>query len=118
MSLGEALGRLIRDLGSARGAALVGMDGIIVEEVQGDPGADLAGIGAECCELLKSVEQAATEQGLGAALELTASFESGDIVIRRVNPEYFVLLVIRPDGNYGKGRYLLRREAAAIQEDL
>jgi hypothetical protein len=35
-----------------------------------------------------------------------------------VSKEYFVALAIRPDGNFGKGRYLLRIVVPKMQADL
>jgi len=35
-----------------------------------------------------------------------------------VSPDYFVVLALRPDGNYGKGRYALRIAAPRIRAEL
>jgi hypothetical protein len=40
------------------------------------------------------------------------------MLIRVVSPEYFVALAIRPDGNFGKGRYLLRLVAPKLQAEI
>ncbi len=123
MSLGETLDRIVRDLGAVRGVALVGMDGIVVEERCPDAGVDLPALGAELCGLIKTVERSAQESGIGGGRELgpqelSLGFSRDRVLARRLTPEYFALLVLAGDGNYGKGRYLLRREAAALKLEL
>jgi len=40
------------------------------------------------------------------------------IIIRVLNSEYFVALIINRDGNFGKGRYLMTRESYNLIEAL
>jgi hypothetical protein len=40
------------------------------------------------------------------------------IIIRMLNDDYFVALIISRDGNFGKGRYLLTREGYHLLEAL
>jgi predicted regulator of Ras-like GTPase activity (Roadblock/LC7/MglB family) len=35
-----------------------------------------------------------------------------------VTSEYFILLVLRPDGNYGRARFELRKAKHALQSEL
>jgi predicted regulator of Ras-like GTPase activity (Roadblock/LC7/MglB family) len=39
-------------------------------------------------------------------------------VIKLVNEEYFLVLVLAVDGNFGKGRFLLRKAIARLREEL
>lgn len=118
MSLTESLGRVLDQLDAARGVALVDMDGIVVEEQRRDPALDLPALAAECCGLFKTLAQVAQDSGLGAPEEFSVGAAGGQLVVRRITSEYFTLLVIAPNGLFGKGRYLLRREAAAIRQEL
>jgi len=34
--------------------------------------------------------------------------------MHQINPEYYLALVITPDGNYGKGRFILRTSIPRI----
>jgi hypothetical protein len=38
--------------------------------------------------------------------------------VRVISEEFFLALVITAEGNYGKGRYLLSREAVTLREEL
>ncbi|MGC4063540.1 MAG: hypothetical protein QM784_02605 [Polyangiaceae bacterium] len=39
-------------------------------------------------------------------------------LIRVINDSYFLALSLSPDGNFGKGRYLLRITAPKVAEEL
>jgi hypothetical protein len=39
-------------------------------------------------------------------------------VIRLLNDDYFVAMTLRPGGNYGKARYLLRANAGKLLGEL
>jgi len=39
-------------------------------------------------------------------------------LIRVINESYFLALSIEPDGNFGKGRYLLRIAAPKVLDEL
>ena len=39
-------------------------------------------------------------------------------IMRMVNPDYYVVLALLPDGNYGKGRYALRIAAPKLAKEL
>lgn len=118
MSLMESLRRIINNLDDALGVALVGMDGIVVEEHKRDSLLDLTALAAEFSGSLRQVEGATEGLHFGQTQELSILGEKGLIIIRKVNPEYFILLVIHSEGNFGKGRYLLRREMAELEKEL
>ena len=39
-------------------------------------------------------------------------------IARLVSPEYFMVLAMKPEGNYGKARYLLRVTAPKVKSEL
>ncbi len=118
MSFGDALRRISNNLEDGLGVALVGMDGIIVEEHRKDLRLDLAPIAAEACSILRGIEKLCSNLAFGAPLELSVTMEGAVLMLRRVNPDYFAVLLVRSEGNLGKGRYLLRREATALEKEL
>ena len=40
------------------------------------------------------------------------------VMLKGINKEYFILFAIKPDGNIGKGRFLLRREMPKLEKEL
>lgn len=118
MSIGEILKSVVGSLDESRGIAVIGMDGILVEEQKKDGELDLQTLGAEFGALLKSAEAAVETLGASQAGELILTTDNAILIVRQVNPEYFLLLVARPDCNIGKGRFLLRRFGELLKKEL
>jgi predicted regulator of Ras-like GTPase activity (Roadblock/LC7/MglB family) len=55
---------------------------------------------------------------LGPSQEVTVVTETITIIIKKINEDYFLLLAAQSEKNVGKGRFFMRREAAAIVEEL
>jgi predicted regulator of Ras-like GTPase activity (Roadblock/LC7/MglB family) len=68
--------------------------------------------------VLSQVRQSAEMFSAGALNELSIRSERLTTIIRPVNEEYFVALALVPEGNFGKGRYLLRVHAPKLVQDL
>jgi predicted regulator of Ras-like GTPase activity (Roadblock/LC7/MglB family) len=118
MSLADTLQQVIDDLEESRGVALVGMDGIVVEERKRDGQLDLQALGAEFSGLLKTVGKLSDSVGFGGIVELVTSAERSTMILRQVTADYFVIFVIQADGNLGKARFLLRRAAMLLKTEL
>lgn len=118
MNLKENLKKISEKVDDLRGIAIAAADGIIVEEHRVDSSLDLVSIVAECGALWKSAEKASQFVELGASEEMTIVTERAIILVKKINPEYFLLLVIASEKNFGKGRFLLRMEAATLVEEL
>ncbi|HEY4486015.1 MAG TPA: roadblock/LC7 domain-containing protein [Nitrospiria bacterium] len=118
MGLGELLQEMGRELKDFRGAALAGMDGIVVEQHNTERELDLHSLAAEFSGMFKAAEKATEPIHAGAMTELVAAAENSIVMVRRVTMEYFLILVIRPEGNLGKGRFILRRIGAQVKIEL
>ena len=55
---------------------------------------------------------------VGKLNEVVIKAEKLTLVIRVLNPDYFLALALAPEGNFGKGRYLMRVVAPALQAEL
>jgi len=109
MSFSEVLKGLTGDLKGAKGALIVGMDGIIVDEYSSEQsGVDMSSIGAEYGNVLKEIQKASQSLQFGEANEVAVTTEAVCLIMRKINEEYFVALLLSPDGNIGKGRFLVR----------
>ncbi|HTN44056.1 MAG TPA: hypothetical protein VMN77_09715 [Nitrospiria bacterium] len=118
MSLADSLQRVTEELEEAHGVALVGMDGIVVEELKRDDQLDLQVLGAEFNGLLKTAGKLGDSVGFGGITELVTSAERFVVLVRQVTADYFLILVIQAGGNLGKARFLLRRAAALLKTEL
>lgn len=118
MSFVERLRRISNNLEDILGVALVGMDGVMVEGHKRDSLLDLEVLAAETSTLMRHVQAVGESIQFGEGQELSILASSGVILMRRVSPEYFLLMVVSSEGNFGKARFLLRREAAGLEKEL
>jgi predicted regulator of Ras-like GTPase activity (Roadblock/LC7/MglB family) len=118
MSLMAALQAILDGAADAEGVALVGMDGIIVEEIKRSPGLDLHVLAAEYCGLWRDMNRVSGGLSLGTTQECVIANEARTLLLRRVTPDYFLALALSRDGNAGRGRFFLRSNAPQVAKDL
>jgi predicted regulator of Ras-like GTPase activity (Roadblock/LC7/MglB family) len=118
MNLKKNLKKISEKVDDFMGIAIAAADGIIVEENRADPSLDLASIVAECGALWKAVNKTSQSVELGSSQEMTIVTERAVVLVKEINPEYFLLLAVASEKNFGKGRFLLRMEAATLVEEL
>ena len=102
------------------GVAIMGMDGIPVEQVWLSEGADLnldVAV-AEFTTLLRNTKRSTGDLGLKRLLEVSVLCESAYFNMRMINEEYFLVLALHPEGNFGRGRYELRRAEMILEQDF
>jgi predicted regulator of Ras-like GTPase activity (Roadblock/LC7/MglB family) len=98
---------------------LMGFDGIPVDSYARDLQAvDIQTVGMEFSFILNQVRKAAEILEVGGVREITIKAERLTIVIHVVSDDYFLALALKPEGNFGKGRYLLRVAAPKMLQDL
>ena len=97
-------------------ASLIGLDGIAVETIGG--GVPLDMLGAEFGGFIKSIRQANTELNTGEVLQFALVTDNYITFLSEVTPEYYILLVLRPDGNYGRARFELSRAKYLLRDEL
>jgi predicted regulator of Ras-like GTPase activity (Roadblock/LC7/MglB family) len=96
---------------------LIALDGIAIETI-GDGAVPLDVMGAEFGGFIKSVRLSNTDLNTGDVLQLSLVTEKYITLLSAVTPEYFLLLVLRPDGNYGRARHELAKAKYALREEL
>jgi predicted regulator of Ras-like GTPase activity (Roadblock/LC7/MglB family) len=115
----ENLKRLVADTEGGVAGLLMGFDGIAVDSYAAPAsGVDINTVGMEFSFILGQVRKAAEILEVGEVQEMAIRTAAMTILIRVVSKEYFVALALKPDGNYGKGRFLLRVVAPKMQADL
>jgi predicted regulator of Ras-like GTPase activity (Roadblock/LC7/MglB family) len=115
----EILQRIVEETGGGIGAVLMGYDGIAIDQYfASDEALDLHMVVVEYSNVLKEIRKTADILSLGDMEEISIRTDRFIIVIRMLNEEYFVALVINRDGNFGKGRYLMTREGFNLIEAL
>jgi len=123
MSFARILQDIVDRCPGALGAALMGSDGIPIEQVASrDAGAAVADevgmLGVEFGRVLEEVGKAAHASEAGAPEELSLRMERFQLILRHVDPETYLVMALAPDGNAGKARFLLRRHLLTIRDEL
>ena len=96
--------------------SLIGLDGIAIESVN-DQKVPLDVLGAEFGGFIKSIRPNA-ELNTGEVLQFSLVTEKYITFLSAITPEYFVLLVLKPDGNYGRARFELARVKESLRAEL
>jgi predicted regulator of Ras-like GTPase activity (Roadblock/LC7/MglB family) len=130
MSFASVLRSIVDECGGGIGGALMGSDGIPIEQVEasalpasfeGDPQSladDVAALGVEFGRILEEARKAADSLGGGAVEEACLRLERFWVLLRGVDADTFLAVVLAPDGNLGKARFLMRRHLGDLRERL
>jgi predicted regulator of Ras-like GTPase activity (Roadblock/LC7/MglB family) len=97
--------------------SLIGLDGIAVETVSQRKVA-IDALGAEFGGFVKSIRHANTELDTGDVLQFALVTERYITFLSQVTPEYYILLVLQPDGNYGRARFELSKAKHLLRDEL
>jgi predicted regulator of Ras-like GTPase activity (Roadblock/LC7/MglB family) len=116
----EALKTMVENTEGGVAGLLMGFDGIAVDSYTREAGGefDITTVGMEFSVILSQIRKSAEILGAGTTQEIAIKAEKLTTIIYSINSEYFLALALEPDGNFGKGRYLLRTTAPALRRDL
>ncbi len=115
----EALQNIVEGTQGGLAGQLMDVEGIALDTGSAsDAGFDIETVGAEVSVVVKAIQRASEMLEAGETQE--GAFKSTRMVtlIRVINETYFLALALQPDGNYGKGRYLLRVAAPRLRSEL
>jgi predicted regulator of Ras-like GTPase activity (Roadblock/LC7/MglB family) len=119
MSIKSVLREIVENVDGALGAIVMGYDGIPLDEYicESSP-LDLQVLSVEYATVLKEVRKAVDVLGSGIMEEISINTDVSRVIIRVIDDDLFVILALLVDGNYGKGRYVLRQNTSRILEIL
>ncbi len=118
MSFLEVLKETVDKVDGAVSSMVIGKDGISVQEFIQEKLVDLTGLSAEASAMIKDIGLAADNLGLGEAREFSIISDRCGIIMRKINADYYLALVIKPDGNYGKGRFILKTAVPKLEAEF
>ena len=113
----QVLGGIRDRVEGALAVSLISLDGIAVESIQSDS-VPLDGMGAELGGFVKSVRFSNTDLHTGDGLQFALVTEKYITFLSAVTPEYYILLVMSPDGNYGRARFELAKAKHLLRDEL
>lgn len=126
MTFESVLQTIVDECGGGFSAALMGLDGIAIAQVTASRGRDredpLAGdataAGIEFGRILGDMTKASDVLDAGPLRESVITLARIQLVFHAVDEELVLVLALRPDGNLGKARYLIRRSLPVIRAAL
>lgn len=124
MGFREHLEAVVSTVSGSVACSLVGFDGIAVDTHQPEARAEdaaameLSAALTEYGNLLGQLKATVQTLKTGAVAEMSVNTEKIITIMRMVNADYYVVLALLPDGNYGKGRYALRLAAPKLAKEL
>jgi predicted regulator of Ras-like GTPase activity (Roadblock/LC7/MglB family) len=114
----DRLNRISNRIDGAIALALVAKDGIGVESVSSDPGLDLEVLAAELVAQARAISENHRELEAGDVQHLAVTTERMTLMVSSVTTDYYLLLVLGPEGNHGRARFELRRARLLLERDL
>jgi len=114
----EAIRDVVEGTDGGLAGILMDFEGIAVDSYIKSESLDINSVGAEFSVILKSIQRATESLEAGGAREIAIQSDKITTLIRILNDEYFLALTLSPDGNFGKGRYLMRTAAPKLLEQL
>jgi predicted regulator of Ras-like GTPase activity (Roadblock/LC7/MglB family) len=119
MAFRESLERIVGGTPGALGGVIMAMDGIAVDSYAHNDDVDMVLYGAEIAALLRQLRGAgAISLSSGPVDELHLFARKFHGIVRFLSDEYFVALAVRPGGQVGKARYLLRAAIPDLVSEL
>lgn len=115
----DALRDLVDNTDGGLAGLVMGFDGIAVDSyMKPDNDVDIQTLGMELSVVLKDIQRAVEQLKAGNTREIAIQSERVTTLVRLLNGDYFIALTMRPEGNFGKGRFLLRLAAPKFLSDL
>jgi predicted regulator of Ras-like GTPase activity (Roadblock/LC7/MglB family) len=115
----EALQSVVDGTDGGLAGLLMDFEGIPVESYARESSPfDIETVGAEVSVVVKAIQRASQMLDAGDTKEVAFKSDKMVTLIRVINENYFVALTMSPDGNFGKGRFLLRVAAPRLREEL
>jgi predicted regulator of Ras-like GTPase activity (Roadblock/LC7/MglB family) len=121
MVFSELLKQIVNKVEGAVGVLIMGLDGIAIEQQIEDPNnydGHLSIIAAAYATLLRNSMRTSSDVGVGALQEMTVISGNLTLVIKLINPEYFLLMALGPNGNVGRARFELRKAQLLLEEEF
>lgn len=113
-----SLEKMVDGCEGAFAAVVMGFDGVSVESITRQPHFDVQTVSMEFSFVLTQVRKASEILEVGGLEEVSIRSEQLTYLVRVLSEDYFVALVLSPEGNLGKGRFVLRMGLPALRAEV
>ena len=115
----DALREIVDKVEGGVAGLIMDSEGIAVDSYSRDDSHfDITTVGIEFGVVLSSIKRAADSLEAGTTSEVAIGTDKIITIIRTLGDNYFLALTLRPDGNLGKGRFLMRTAAPKLLAEL
>lgn len=119
MSLRDSLNAVVQSVEGSLAAIIMAYDGIAIDEVTGEESEfDMQLMSVEYATVLKEIKRAVEVIKMGNLVEVAISTTHTCVVVRILNDDLFAALIMKRDGNIGKGRYMLKLKSFEVLREL
>lgn len=119
MSLRSSLNTILNSVDGTLAAVVMAYDGIPIDEVSVEQSEfDMQLLSVEYASVLKEIKRAVEVIKAGDLEEVSIATTQTRVVVRVLNNDLFAALIMKHDGNFGKGRYLLKLKSYEIAREL
>ena len=119
MPMKDTLNTILHGVDGALAVIIMAYDGIPIEESaveQSDFDTQLLSV--EYATVLKEIKRAVDVIKAGDTEEVSIATSQTRVVMRVLNADLFIALIMRREGNFGKGRYLLKIKSYELIQEL
>lgn len=114
----DALRRIAERVEGARAVSLVGVDGIPIDSYAAAEGLSIESVAAEMGALVKTAQSPGWASESAGVQQMAIETDQTITILSRVTKEYYLLLLLTRDGNFGRGRFELRKAALTLEKEL
>ncbi len=119
MSLRSSLDTILNSVDGTLAAVIMAYDGIPIDEISVEQSEfDIQLLSVEYASVLKEIKRAVDVIKAGDLEEVSIATTQTRVVVRVLNEDLFAALIMRHDGNFGKGRYLLKLKSYEMAREL
>lgn len=119
MSFREHMQNIVESTPGAVACSVMGLDGIPIDQFQmGGAELDVAALLTEFSTAAQHLKQTSEQPEVAELKEISVSTQNLVAILRMLSDEYFMAVLLRPDGLKGKASYLMRMAAPKVAEEL
>lgn len=119
MNFNEVVQTVVESVPGGVASVVMAVDGIsLADYIKPGESIDIQTLGIEYTAIIAEIKKAADVLKAGEMEELTVRTGQLVFLVRLITDEYFIALALKPEGNCGKGRYLLRIKSQVLSEEF
>ncbi|MEM7828749.1 MAG: hypothetical protein QW561_05345 [Candidatus Aenigmatarchaeota archaeon] len=115
----EELSKIVNRIDGCIAAIIIGCDGLIVSQYVKEQGSvDVSEINVELVNIIRRINQIMEDMRLGSFVEFSLAYEKAHILMRAINKDYFLSIIMHPGSNTARGRFIIRTASARIASEF